>query len=54
MHRHGQIGRNSVAVGRMIVAYSRGGGPAINCEIACVTVALQHLSLTLSGILVFG
>ncbi len=43
MHRHGQIDRNGVAVGRMIVAYSRGDGPATNCEIACVTVALQHL-----------
>ena len=25
----------------MIVAYSGGGGPATNCEIACVTVALH-------------
>jgi hypothetical protein len=32
-----------VAVDRMIVADSRGGGAATNYEIAPVTVALQHL-----------
>ena len=32
-----------IAVGRMIMAYRRGGGAAINYEIAWVTVALQHL-----------
>jgi hypothetical protein len=36
----------------MIVAYSRRAGAETNYEIAWVTVALQHLSLTLSGILV--
>jgi hypothetical protein len=50
----GRIGRNGVAADHMIVAYSRGGGVATKYEIAWVTVALQHLSLTLSGILVFG
>jgi hypothetical protein len=39
----GRIGRNGVAVGRMIVAYSRGDGAATNYEIAWVAVALQHL-----------
>ena len=32
----GRIGRNGVAVGRMIVAYSRGDGSATNYEIAWV------------------
>jgi GTP-dependent phosphoenolpyruvate carboxykinase len=35
--------QGGVAVGRMIVAYSRGDGAATNYEIAWVTVALQHL-----------
>jgi hypothetical protein len=38
----GRIGRNGVAVGRMIMAYSRGDGAAANYEVARVTVALQH------------
>ena len=41
----GRIGRNDVAAGRMIVAYSRSNGAAANHEIALVTVALQHLSV---------
>jgi hypothetical protein len=39
----GRIGRNGGAVGRAIVAYSRGDGAAANYEIAWVTVPLQHL-----------
>ena len=39
----GRIVRNGVAAGRMIVACSRSDGAAANCEIAWVTVALQHL-----------
>jgi hypothetical protein len=39
----GRIGRNGVAVGRMIVAYSRSDGAATDYEIAWVTVALQYL-----------
>ena len=34
---------NGVAVGRMIVAYSRGDSAATNYDIGWVTVALQHL-----------
>jgi hypothetical protein len=43
MGRRGRIGRNGVAVGRMIVAYRRGDGAATNYQSAWVTVALQHL-----------
>jgi hypothetical protein len=38
----GELARMA-AVGRMIVAYSRGDGATANYEIAWVTVALQHL-----------
>ena len=48
----GESAAKGVAVGRMIVAYNHGDGAATNYEIAWVTVALRHLSLTLSGILV--
>ena len=47
----GELGRNGIAVGRMIVAYSRGDGAATNYEIAWVTVALRHLRVgTIPGL----